>query len=325
MPSAPKKQRPVPAPDARSRAGLRRLQQWMAASVMEPLAADGGMRRRRKDGSSMAAHAARVIQPNDRLTAFARLEIYNVQYWLRLLASLREDFPILEAVLGEAAFARLARAYLEQHPSRSFTLRNLGARLEAFVRREPRWLGQGQRARFARDVLRFEWAQVVAFDGEARPTPTPAQLAAAAPARLRLRLQPYLSLLALAYPVDTFVERFQQERDQEERLRSAASQAMEPVAPSRRARRPVPLPKPQATFLAVHRVDHLLYVKRLEPEAFRLLSALERGLPLARACAAAFPALPRAAARREAELARRAVFLQENFRLWAELGWLAAP
>jgi Putative DNA-binding domain len=299
----------------------------MAASVMEPLAADGGMRRRRKDGSAMAAHAARVIAPNDRLTAFERLEIYNVQYWLRLLASLREDFPILEAVLGEAAFARLARAYLERHPSRSFTLRNLGARLEAFVRRQPRWLGKGGRARFAREVIRFEWAQVVAFDGAARPTPTPAQLAAAAaaPARLRLRLQPYLSLLALAYPVDAFVERFQQTRDQEERLRSAASQAMEPAAPSPRTRPPVLMPKPEATFLAVHRVDHLLYVKRLEPEAFRLLSALERGLPLARACAAAFPALPRSAARREAELARRAAFLQESFRLWAELGWLALP
>src|SRR5262249_33147020 len=81
-------------------------------------------------GGSMKRYAARYIKPNDRLTSFERLEIYNRQYWWRVLASMTEDFPGLRAVLGERRFEDMCRAYLTACPSQSFTLRNLGARLE---------------------------------------------------------------------------------------------------------------------------------------------------------------------------------------------------
>ena len=314
--------RPETVPAARSRSEYRRLQQWVAAAVMTPLSASGGMRRRRADGTSAAAHAARFIKPNDRLTSFERLEIYNVQYWLRLLGSVREDFPALEAALGEKAFERLSRAYLERYPSRSFTLRNLGSRLPEFVAKNPRLAGKSRAlARLASDLACFEWAQVVAFDGETLPPFQPEP--GADPARLRLRLQPHLTLLDLAYPADAFAVALQKARAKDDRLRSEASNAMTEAAAPRKGKRP-PLPAPQRTFLAVHRADHLLYVKRLEPEAFRLLRALERGMPLARAVAGAFPALPRAARARQAELERRGARVQAWFALWAELGWLAA-
>jgi len=51
----------------------------------------------------MKAYAARYIKPNDRLTSFERLEIYNRQYWFRVLGGLAEDFPGLRAVLGSTA------------------------------------------------------------------------------------------------------------------------------------------------------------------------------------------------------------------------------
>ena len=44
------------------------------------------------------------IKPNDRLTSFERLEIYNRVYWFRVLDCLYDDYPGLRAVLGERKF-----------------------------------------------------------------------------------------------------------------------------------------------------------------------------------------------------------------------------
>ena len=62
---------------------------------------------------------------------------------------------------------KLATAYLAKYPSVSFTLRNLGQRLEQFLREEPSWIAPDEE--LALDMVRFEWAQVVAFDDAARP------------------------------------------------------------------------------------------------------------------------------------------------------------
>ncbi len=82
--------------------------------------------------------AESFIAPNSRLTAFERLEIYNRQYWFRVLGALAEDFPALRAVVGGARFEALSIAYLTEHPSRSFTLRNLGSKLPAWLADHPR-------------------------------------------------------------------------------------------------------------------------------------------------------------------------------------------
>ena len=72
---------------------LAQLQREMAAAVMQPLTADEQMRATTPDGRSMTAVAESFIAPNSRLTAFERLEIYNRQYWFRVLGALAEDFP----------------------------------------------------------------------------------------------------------------------------------------------------------------------------------------------------------------------------------------
>ena len=65
----------------------------MAGAVMRPLAAAGGMQSRWSDGRPMKKVAAGFIKPNDRLTSFERLEIYNRQYWYRLKDCFYDDYP----------------------------------------------------------------------------------------------------------------------------------------------------------------------------------------------------------------------------------------
>jgi len=253
---------------------------------------------------------ASFIKANDRLTPFERLQIYNKQYWFRVLDCLYDDYPGLRAILGESRFDRLRVAYLNKYPSASFSLRNLGSRLERFLREEPQWTAPHEA--MALDMARFEWAQVVAFDGESKPAVTVDDLLGRDPATLRLGLQPYITLVELGYPLDDFVLAVKQ-RDA---LRSEASNAVETDEHRRKAARvpSIRKPKPQRVFLAVHRYENAIYYKRLEPEAYAILTALRDGKTLARACAAAVKASTRPAG----EWTGR---IKDWFEAWTQLGW----
>ena len=278
----------------------------MTAMLFRPLTTDSRMKRTWIDGRKTARIVDGFIKPNDRLTSFERLEIYNRQYWFRVLDAFYEDYPALRVVLGDRAFLRLAEAYLVSHPSSSFTMRNLGRRLEGFLRREPRWAGR--KIRMALEVTRFEWAQVVAFDGEARPIVAFDKLGSLNPAELRLGLQPYITLLKLEYPVDRFALAVKEQAT----VRSEASNAVESRVKVVKLRRAT-LPLPERTYVAVHRHDHFLYYKRLEPEAYRILAALRRGLTLEQACQ---HGLRRAS--RSVDWEKK---LETWFENWSALGW----
>src|SRR5207302_6276989 len=140
-------------------------QRTMARAVMQPLTPAENMSRLAPNGGPMTRYAARFIKPNDRLTSFERLEIYNRQYWWRLMACMADDFPGLQAVLGNRCFEALCKAYLVDCPSHSFTLRNLGRDLEGWLKKNPRWAGSRQA--IALDMVRLEWADIEAFDERA--------------------------------------------------------------------------------------------------------------------------------------------------------------
>src|SRR5690242_14551628 len=165
---------------------LMQLQRTMARAVMQPLTPSERMQRRAPGGGSMRRYAARFIKPNDRLTSLERLEIYNRQYWYRVIDSMYEDFAGLCAVLGTRAFDRLIRAYVAECPSRTFTLRNLGSQLEDWLRRNPGYAGP--KLAIALDMVRLEWAHIEAYDGEAANTLGPEDLLELGP-DLRIALQ----------------------------------------------------------------------------------------------------------------------------------------
>src|SRR5579859_4542684 len=194
---------------------LAALQRTMARAVMQPLTQAERMQSTAPGGKSMRGYAARFIKPNERLTSFERLEIYNRQYWFRLLSSMIEDFPGLRAVLGDRRFEAMSKAYLVDCPSQSFTLRNLGGRLESWLRRHPHWAGP--KHALAVDIARLEWADIEAFDGAAEPVLRPENLGSDAGANLRLKLQPYVRLLDLKYPVDDLLLEVRKEDEDADR------------------------------------------------------------------------------------------------------------
>ena len=285
---------------------LLEIQRRMAAAVMHPLTRGETMPRRRRDGASNVSEADAIIRPNDRLTSFERLEIYNRQYWFRLYSSFEDDFPGLQAILGRAKFDALMRAYLTDCPSESFTLRNLGSRLEAWLKDHPEHLGP--HPELARDMVRLEWAHIEAFDSEERPR-LGAKKLAAIDENSTLRLQPHLSVLALSYPVDDLLLQVRTENGS-----SASSTNNANVARRRHHIRHIAALAPKPIHLAIHRLENTVWYKLLSPEEFGLLSALIAGRTLGDAIDLAFrnSSLPED---------QRPAFLQEAFATWSMLGW----
>jgi hypothetical protein len=267
---------------------LLEFQRRIAGAVMSPLDAP------------VSAEVKQLVKPNDRLTSTERLDIYHRQYWYRILDSFNEDFPGLCAILGDRAFERLARAYLADCPSRSFTLRNLGSRLESWLTGHPEFAGKN--LALALDVIRLEWAHIEAFDNAERKALGSEDLLELGP-QLVLALQPYIALLELQYPVDDL--RVKLNKNVQEH--SPASNAVSAPAHRHIARRYARL-KPQQIFLAVHRVEFTVYYRRLEAAEFRLLRAIERGQAIG------------VALDRETDLEPHKV--QSWFANWAQLGWL---
>jgi hypothetical protein len=286
---------------------LLNLQRRMARAVMTPLTPSERMRRVAPDGRPMRTVAAEFIKPNDRLTSFERLEIYNRQYWFRVLSSLIEDFPGLRAILGDTRFEAMSKAYLVDCPSRSFTLRDLGSRLESWLAKHPRWAGSKQA--LALDMVRLEWADIEAFDGKAEPPLRPEDLGPDAGPSLRLRLQPHIRLLELRYPVDDLLLAVKKEDEDTDFASNAFSER------HRRKRvQAVARLKPAPIYLAVHRMDFSVYFRRLEREEFLLLRAFTSGKSLDSAIAMAFRKSAIPAAERPAKV-------REWFHNWAALSW----
>jgi hypothetical protein len=285
---------------------LLELQRRMAEAVMLPLTSTDAMQRKTRDGRSMKAEAAAFIKPNDRLTSFERLEIYNRQYWFRILSAFAEDFPGLAAVVGPVAFDKLTRAYLADHPSKSFTLRNLGSALEAWLGERPEHAGK--RPELALDVVRLEWAYIEAFDNAAERALTLADLSQL-DGESRLSLQPHLRLLHLLYSVDDFVI----DVHRRQASQSVASNAVTGTKRSSSRRVPASV-KRVDIFLGVHRYENAVYYKRLDSEEYQLLRALEAGNTLGEALEQAFVS----STLQEDERPGR---VQAWFANWAELGW----
>jgi hypothetical protein len=285
---------------------LAELQHQMAAAVMRPLTKNETMRRRSADGESVASEAESFIKPNDRLTSFERLEIYNRQYWFRVFSSFEEDFPGVKAIVGARRFDRLMRAYLEANPSRSFTLRNLGSSLVKWLTDNPQYSAPHTEAAIA--MASLEWAHTEAFDN-AKLTPLTPETIAALTDDSRLTLQPFVRLLAAPYAVDDALIAI---KDDTHASGTQSSNAVSiHIVRRTRSRRP----RKQQIYLAVHRHEDTVYYKRLSLEDYQLLRAFANSSTLSDAIDAAFVGSTLSEEERPLQI-------QSSFQYLMQMGWL---
>jgi hypothetical protein len=231
---------------------LAEMQRFMADVVRRESALGGD--------AAIVDQASAVATGNARLTPVGQVDVYREQFWLRHVASLLEDYPTLEHLLGGAApFEVLCRAFLKAHPPTSFTMRDLGAKMADFVATHPDYAGD----RLLADAARTEWAFIEAFDAAEAP-PLDVNKLATMPEdawpNAVLVLQPAMRRLALAYPAHE--------------LRAEVRNGSKPDRP---AQRPVNLVVFRGPEESVRWIE-------IEPLPFQLLEAIGRGESLGRAC-----------------------------------------
>jgi len=285
---------------------LLELQRRMAEDVTRPLTSDFKMQRATDDGRSTHELAESYVKPNDLLSSYDRLEIYNRQYWFRVIGAVAEDYPGLSAVLNEKKFNSLILAYLQENPSTSFTLRNLGSKLPQWLEAHPELAPR--RHDLLVDVARLEWAYIESFDS-ASVAPLSELDISGLTANSRLSLQPHLQLLNLRYPVDELILAVHRDSTSVGIVSNAASEL------KHKKQRRLPSMRRSAVRLAIHRFENSVYYRRIDHEAYLLFSEIQRGTTLGAALDVAFnnSAL---SAEEQAEK------IKEYFSHAAELGWL---
>jgi hypothetical protein len=247
--------------------------------------------------ATIRGEAADRLTGNDRLEPVEQLEIYREQFWLRHTASLVEDFPGVGGILGQTDWEKLVEGYLQAYEPRSWTLRELGRHFPDYVARSTDLAHQ----RLCSDMARLEWTFIELFDAADCPPLDLNKLATLPPSVLetgQIVLNPALRLLEVSYPVADLRMRLL-----ESRRNGDGGSGVE-------------VPDPLAQQLVLYRAaDRRLYHRPVSPEAFSLLSALDRRLSLVQACEHALHAWPEHAER-----------LQQNvagwFQAWAQRGWI---
>ena len=241
------------------------LQRWLQVVIESPGPVKRALRSREAARLVRPRDTGKLVLPSARgLRPAERVGIYQGMYLPRMLEALESDYPGLAHFLGPKSWTRLVRSYLNAHPSRSYTLNELGRALPKFVRH-----ARVPRAAFCHDLARLERAVSEAFDAEEAKPLTQAALGALRPReieRTRLVPVPALRLLRLDHDAGAYLDSLKDERHQH--------------PPARRAR----------TRLVVYRRSYRVMQRRQSEAAFALLEDLWRGADRASAGTRARPA-----------------------------------
>jgi hypothetical protein len=151
-------------------------------------------------GPEVRRAVEQMVAGDARLPAIARLEIYADMYFARIREVLADEYAKTASALGRAAFHALVVDYLDacrpDHPS----MREVGARLPAFLAAHP----TGARQPWLAELARLERARLEMVDSADAETLTLEALRTLPPERfatLNLRLVPSHALLATRFDV----------------------------------------------------------------------------------------------------------------------------
>lgn len=145
------------------------------------------------------ARAQRWIAGGD-MTAAERLEVYRNNVWHNYTEALRDVYPVVERLVGEAFFRHAARRYIAGSRSCSGDLHAYGGRFAGLLAQLPEAAGLP----YLPWVARLEWLMHEAFHAADRPPFAAERLAQVPPERwdsLRLLMHPSCRLLAAPWPV----------------------------------------------------------------------------------------------------------------------------
>jgi hypothetical protein len=134
------------------------IQHWMMMAITDSRGLSEGLAAISEAGRWPIEEVILASQGQD---PHGGLNIYAQGYWLRLFSCLKADYSALQRLLGEPLFEFFAREYLRQHPSKSYSLYDLGDGFAQFLRRTQTAsakLADNEKLRFPLELAQIERA-----------------------------------------------------------------------------------------------------------------------------------------------------------------------
>ncbi len=264
--------------DTASSPDLNTIQKWLQSVVTHPNGVAAGV-----ESDAAQQHVAltrdqleQLVTRTSNRSAEERLNVYAHAYYARLIDCLGEVFPMLKRALGEEVFNSFASDYLQEYPSRSYTLNEMGRHFAQFFQETRPDRDEHASADndlpvnwpdLLIDLANLEWTINEVFDGpgiEGQPTLTHNDLAAVAPRDWpNIRLQPIvcLRLLATRYPVNDYYTALRQADENDD----------------------IDKPAPAPSWVAIARRDYVVRRFSLSRPQYALLTALQDGATVGQA------------------------------------------
>lgn len=134
---------------------LKELQTWFAKQIITPLNDDQTIA-----APNIEAEAPRYIVKSPTLQPHKRIELYNQQYWWRLINTMQEHFPLVLALFGHTPFNdRLAIPFLQKYKSYHWNINGLGEKFPQWIEEEYHESDKG----LVLNAAKLDWAYISAF------------------------------------------------------------------------------------------------------------------------------------------------------------------
>lgn len=187
---------------------LETTQDWFASVITAPLTQEDTIQSHSSDGYLICEEASRYVVPSPTLKPHQRMQIYNQQYWWRLLNTLHSNFPLVTRLFGRIAFnEEIAIPYLLKYPPDHWSLTGLGEKLPAWVTN----YYEKQDKTLVSHAIDLDWAFTQCFISAENPQLDLAHLTkekAQKLLELPFYLQPHVHLFSWEYDLFTFREDF---------------------------------------------------------------------------------------------------------------------
>jgi len=232
---------------------VRSIQEWFASIIVRPIDINSNM------APLPSGEAAEIIAPSLKLTSDQRIQIYNRQYWWRLLTILHENFPALTRLFGYTDFnLSIGIPFLTKYTSRHWSVAKLGHQLARWI--ENYYCAEDQL--LVLHTAKLDWAYMDVFFAPP-PRPLPPSLLSK-----KVLLQPHVKLFHLPYDLFSYRTAL---------LKESVEFWIESDFP--------PLPKGKSFFFLLYRTEanHVLYREMSQSEG-TLLCMIVNGLTIEEAC-----------------------------------------
>lgn len=188
---------------------LKRTQEWFGSIISRPVDVDNAMNPISPSGRPMEEETSDYIACSATMRPSQRIELYNQQYWWRLLSVLHENFPLVTRLFGYFDFnQQIAIPYLVKYPPTHWSLNFLGDRLVEWVTEEY----HSNDKQLVYDSAKIDAAYYQSFLTVQNPSidlstlPIPGDISTLADKMLWL--QPHVHLFQLPYDLFVFRKQF---------------------------------------------------------------------------------------------------------------------